>query len=174
MAAVRFPEAGRLGLLILLGVVLQAVVTSRVIVLGVSADFFLIFTVLVALGKGSVWGALFGFAAGLVADIVYLEPVGLRAFIYVVLGYGVGRYSEEFGVGTAWSVVVVAAVAAFAAQVVYGLFQLTLGQESFFRMVREQMFPAALVDALVAAPVYLVLVRLGLLEPPGGTGPSFK
>lgn len=174
-SAVRIPDGVRLGGMLLVAVAVQAIVTSRVLVLGVSADLFLVLAVLVALGRGSTKGALFGFGAGLLADIIYLEPLGLRTFIYLMLGYGVGRYSEILGVASAWTVVLLAAVSAFAAELVYGLFQVLAGQPgSFWAMLQQQVLPAALLDALVAAPLYLGLVRLGILDPPGGAGPSFK
>lgn len=172
--AERLPDIGKIVLLFVLALMLQAVLTNRLVVLGVTADFFLISTVLIAIGRGSMAGTVFAFFAGLIADVVFLEPIGLRTFIYVVIAYGVGRYGEEFGLHSAWSVVLLTLFAALFAQVTYGLFQLAMGQGSFWSMVPRQMVPAAVVNALVAAPMYLGLVRVGVLRPPGEANPSFK
>lgn len=175
MPAVRIPPGVKLGLLLLAAVALQALVTSRLAILGVTPDVFLILVVVVALGRGSVTGALFGFAGGLLADVVFLDPVGLRTFVYLVAGYGVGRYSEELGLVNAWMLVLLAGCVALVSQGVYGLLQFVLGWDgSLLAMVRTQILPAALLDGLLAAPVYLGLVRLRCLPPLEGANPSFR
>ena len=54
-------------------VLLQIVLISHISVLGVTADLFLILTVIVAVCRGSLEGAIFGFFAGLIADIAYFS-----------------------------------------------------------------------------------------------------
>ncbi len=82
----------RLALLLVLGIGLQAVFTSRFTVLGVTADVFLILPVLVGMSRGALVGALFGFISGLVADIVFMDPIGLRMLLYLLAGYLCGLY----------------------------------------------------------------------------------
>lgn len=171
----RLIETGRYVLLVLLAVFLQSVFASQLPLLGVRADVFVITVVLVAVGAGSTTGLVFGFIAGLTADVVFLEPVGTRAFMYLLAGYGVGRYVEEFGLASAWVVVILAGVASLASQGVYGVMQIATGAEgSFFSMVRHQMVPSAILDGLLAAPLYLGLVRLKLVHQPRPTGPLFS
>jgi rod shape-determining protein MreD len=175
MRGLRVPEPVRLGLLLLAAVALQAMLTSRVAVLGVGADLFLILTVLVALTRGALSGVVFGFCAGLVADVIFMDPVGMRAFIYLLVGYGVGRYSEELSLKPGWGLIALAASAALLAEVVYGTFQFVMGPHaSFFTMMKVQVLPATLVNGLLAAPVYLALVRIGALRQPGSKDPSFR
>ncbi len=165
----------RLALLLLVAVALQTAVFSRLTLLGVTADLFVILVVLVAVSRGPVTAAVFGFVAGLVADIVYLDPVGIHTLIYLVTGYVVARYVEEFGLRSAWMVVVLTGLVSLAAQCVYGVFQFVIGPEgSFFYMVRAQIIPAALLDGLLAAPLYMGLVRLHALPEPGAAEPSFR
>lgn len=153
-----------LGLLVL-AVALQAILTSRFTLLGVTADLFVIVTVLVGLTRGSLAGAVFGFVAGLLADMVFLDPIGLHAFIYFLTGYGIGRYAEWLPPISAWAVVAAAAAATLGSQFGYAVFQLlTGGGASFFGMLWVQVLPSALVNGLVAAPLYLGLVRVRLLE----------
>jgi rod shape-determining protein MreD len=168
--------AGRLALVLLAAVALQTVLSARLTVLGVTPDFFVILVVLVALDRGSLTGAVFGFAAGLVADIVFLDPLGWRAFIFLLAGYAVGRYSEEIGVVNAWLIIVGTAGVSLASQALYGLFQFLMGPSpDFLTMVRVQMIPAALLDGLVAAPLAMALTRLHVLRrQPGTQGPTFR
>lgn len=168
-------KIGRLVLLLLLGVVLQTVAVSRLTVLGVSADVYLILVVLVALGNGPLTGAVFGFCAGLLADVLFLEPIGLRTIIYLAAGYAVGRFGEEFGFGGAWSAVLAAAVVSLVVGFGYGVMQFVIGpQQGFFTMMRAQAIPQAALNGLLAAPLYLGLLRLRLVGGPGIPGPSYR
>lgn len=174
MGRERFLQLGRLALLLAAAVFLQTVVGSQLSFLGVSPDVFVILVVLVAVSSGSMTGSVYGFVAGITADMVFLDPVGMRAFMYLLIGYGVGRYVEEFGLGSAWVVVILAGVMSLASQTVYGILQVATGVEgSFFTMMTTQILPAALFDALIAAPLYLGLQRARLLSRPGAPGPIF-
>ncbi|NLT35040.1 MAG: rod shape-determining protein MreD [Gaiellales bacterium] len=151
--------------LLVLAVALQAILTSRFTLLGVTADLFVILTVLVGLTRGSLIGGVLGFVAGLLADMVFLDPIGLHALIYLVTGYAIGRYAEWLPPLSAWAVVAAAAAATLGSQFAYAVFQLlTGGGASFFGMLWVQVLPSALVNGLVAAPLYLGLVRLRLIR----------
>lgn len=160
---------GKVVLLFVIGALLQTLIISRVRVLGVGADLFLIMTVIVALVRGSMWGAVFGFVAGLAADITYLQPLGVRSLVYVVAGYVLGMLVARFGAESLWLVLLYAGGASVAAQVVFGLFEYVMGpRDGLFTMLGVQLLPEAMLDALVAAPVYLLLLRLRVLLPSRG------
>jgi rod shape-determining protein MreD len=155
---------GKVVLLLVFAVLMQVVLISHVSVLGVTADLFLILTVIVAVCRGSMEGAIFGFFAGLVADIAYFSPLGVRAFIYVLTGHFVGYFVARFGTVKPWSVVLLAGVASFLGQILYGLFQYVMGPRGgFLTMIGTQMLPEAVLDALITAPIYVLLVRTRLL-----------
>jgi rod shape-determining protein MreD len=159
---------GKAVLLLIVAVALQTLIVSRVSVLGVTADLFLIFTVVVAIGRGSLEGAVFGFFAGLVADIVFFQPLGVRSLIYVLAGYFVGMFVARLGMVSAWGVLFLAGGTSLVAQFVFGLFQYIIGpQADFFTMVGIQMLPEAILDGLIAVPVYALLVRLRLIRARG-------
>ena len=171
----RWVLVAKLALVLVLVVALQTVVASRVSILGVTADLFLILVVLVGMMRGSVAGALFGFCAGLVADIVFLEPIGLRAVIYLVAGYMAGRYLEAAGPPGAWAVMLLTALVSLLSQTAYGIFQFVVGpQAAFFTMLRVQILPAALLDGLLSVPVYLAVTRLRLLRSREASDVSFR
>lgn len=166
---------GKAGLLVVIAVALQVLVVSRVSVLGVTADLFLIFTVVVAIGRGSMYGALFGFLAGVVADTAFMETLGLRSLIYVLTGYFVGMVVARSGTVNPWGVLLVAGAASFLSQFLYSLAQYAMGPRAgFFTMLATQVLPETVLDALVTVPVYLVLVRLRVIPAPrldtGATG----
>ncbi len=158
---------GKLLLLFVIAVALQVLIVSRISILGVTADLFLILTVIIAIGKGSMEGALFGFFAGLLAGMAFYEPLGVHSFIYVLVGYFAGMLSGRIGAVTPWAVFLLAGVASFAAQFLYGLFQYTMGPRgAFFTMVVTQMIPQMLLDALVTVPVFMLLVRARVIPAP--------
>lgn len=166
-------EILRLGLLLVLGIGLQAVFTSRFTLLGVTADVFLILPVLVGMSRGALVGAVFGFLSGLIADITFMDPIGLRTLIYLLAGYLCGRYAEWMPPYSAWVVVGLAAAATLVGQFTYAVFQFVIGNRApFLSVMWRQVLPAAVVNGLLAAPLYLGLARLKLmprLEPGGAT-----
>jgi rod shape-determining protein MreD len=158
---------GRVVLLFVVAALLQTLVISRVSILGVSADLFLILTVILAISRGPLWGAVFGFVAGIAADIAYLQPLGLRALVYVVTGYSVALLAARFGTRSLWVVFLYTAGSSLAAQFVFGLFQYVMGPRvGLLSMLGTQILPEAVLDALVALPVYLLLLRLHLISLP--------
>jgi rod shape-determining protein MreD len=155
---------GKVFLLLTFAVILQTVLLSHISILGVTADLFLILTVIVAVSRGSLEGAVFGFFAGLVADIAYYQPLGVRALIYVLAGYFVGMFVVRFGTVSPWSVALLAGVTSVLAQFLFGLFQYIMGPRAgLLTMIGTQMLPEAVLDGLVAAPLYVFLVRVRLL-----------
>ncbi len=160
---------GKVVLLFVIGALLQTLIISRVRVLGVGADLFLIMTVIVAVVRGPMWGSVFGFVAGLAADITYLQPPGVRSLVYVVAGYVLGMLVMRFGAESLWLVLLYAGGASVVVQVAFGLFAYVMGpRDGLFTMLGVQLLPEALLDALVAVPVYLLLLRLRLLLPSRG------
>jgi rod shape-determining protein MreD len=158
---------GRVALLLALAVLLQAFLASRVSVLGVTADLFLVITVIVAISRGSTEGAIFGFLAGVIADITFFQPLGVRALVYVLAGYFMGMFVVRFGTVSPWSVLLLAGGSSFLAQFVFGLFQYVMGpRPAFLTMVGTQMLPGAVLDGLVATPLYVFLIRVRLIPAP--------
>jgi len=159
--------AGKFALLLVIAIALQVVVTSRITVLGVTADLFVILTVIMAVSRGSLVGAVFGFVAGLLADVAYMQPLGIHALIYLLAGYLVGMFVARFETGTPWAVLLLTGVSSFLAQFVFGVFQFVIGpRAAFFSMIGTQMIPEAILDALFAVPIYLLLMRARVIPTP--------
>ena len=159
--------AGRVALFLIFAVILQTVLISHLRILGVTADLFLILTIIVAVSRGSLQASIFGFVAGLIADIAYFEPMGVHSLVYVLAGFFVGMVVVRFGTVSPWSVALLAGVTSFLAQFLFGLFQYVMGPRGgFFTMIGLQMAPEAVLDGLITAPLYVFLVRVRLLPAP--------
>lgn len=87
------PRPLRQGLLGLGVVLLQYLVLSRFSLWGVTPDAVLLFVVINGLRGGRTVGALSGFAAGLLMDVL-VNPVmlGLNAMLKTLLGFAVGFF----------------------------------------------------------------------------------
>jgi rod shape-determining protein MreD len=155
---------GRLALLFVVAVALQTLIVSQISVLGVTADLFLILTIVIAIGRSSLEGALFGFAAGVLADIAYMQPMGVRALVYVLVGYFVGMVVQRFGSIGPWAVFLIAIGSSFSAQLIFAIVQFMLGPKAgLFTILGIQILPEAVLDGLIAIPVFVLLVHLRIL-----------
>jgi rod shape-determining protein MreD len=155
-------EVLRLAVVLLVAVLLQTAVAPHLRLLGAFPDFALIAVVCVALVKGAEAGAVFGFLIGMITAIALLEPFGLSAFVFVLVGYFAGRYAETADVPAGLAPLLTVFVATLVANVLFAMAQFLLAREVplgfFFGRV---LFPSLVFNTLLAAPVYL-LVRMWL------------
>jgi len=155
-------EIARLGVTLLVATLLQTTVAPNIRVLGANPDFALIIVVCVGLLKGSEVGAVFGFATGTLVAIALMEPLGLSAFVFVLIGYFAGRYAETADLSAGYAPLVSAFAATLLANVLLAMAQYLLERQvplGFF--LGRVLVPSLILNTLLAAPLYLV-VRLWL------------
>jgi rod shape-determining protein MreD len=158
-------EIARLVVMLFVAVLLQTTVAPNIRILGANPDFALIIIVCVALMKGSEIGAVFGFLTGVLVAIALMEPFGLSAFVFVLVGYFAGRYAETADLSAGFAPLVTTFAATLLANVLFAMAQFLLEREvpmGFF--LGRVLIPSLIINTLLAAPLYL-LVRLWL---PGG------
>ena len=97
---------------VLLGVLVQQTVLSRLGLPGGRPDLVLLVVVAVGLADGPGAGTLVGFGAGLTLDCLGDHPIGLQALVLCLVGYAVGRYRDEVDRSTIGPLLAVAAAAA--------------------------------------------------------------
>ena len=155
-------EVVRLAVVLLVAVLLQTAVAPHLRLLGAHPDFALIAVVCVALVKGSETGAVFGFLTGMLTAIALMEPFGLSAFVFVLIGYFAGRYAETADLPAGLAPLLTVFTATLLANVLFAMAQFLLAREvplGFF--LGRVLVPSLVFNTLLAAPVYL-LVRLWL------------
>jgi rod shape-determining protein MreD len=155
-------EIARLVVVLLVAVLLQTAVAPHLRLLGAYPDIALIAVVCVALLKGSETGAVFGFLTGMLTAIALMEPFGLSAFVFVLVGYFAGRYAETADLPAGFAPLFTVFVATLVANVLFAMAQFLLAREvplGFF--LGRVLFPSLVFNTLLAAPIYL-LVRLWL------------
>ena len=151
-------EVARLAAVLVVAVALQTALAPHLRLLGANPDFALIAVVCVALVKGSEAGAVFGFLTGLFTAIALLEPFGLSAFVFVLVGYFAGRYAETADLPAGLAPLVTVFVATLAANVLFALAQFLLARQvplGFF--IGRVLVPSLVFNTLLAAPIYVVV-----------------
>ena len=83
--------------LLFLAAVVQVAIAAPIEVAGGAPDVLLVTLVAVAFVRGSIFGAVAGFAAGFVLDVATLETLGVSSLLLTQVGYWVGRYGETTG-----------------------------------------------------------------------------
>ncbi len=155
-------EVARLAAVLVVAVALQTSVAPHLRLLGANPDFALIAVVCVALIKGSEAGAVFGFLTGVITAIALMEPFGVAAFVFVLIGYFAGRYAETADLPAGLAPLLTVFVATLVANLLFALAQFLLGREvplGFF--LGRVLVPSLVFNTLLAAPIYL-LARLWL------------
>ena len=175
----------RAGILLFLAVILQISGVGEIGVLGSSANLVPLVVAAVALYGGSITGAAFGFAMGLLLDLATGQAMGVSSLVLTAVGYGVGRFREvrdpahgliAIPVGTAATLGYVATFAAVS-------FMLDIGAK-ISPLIFSDMLVTTLVNGVIAIPVFALcrkLIRPSLVvdpfesrrrrRPPKETGP---
>lgn len=152
---------GRLAAAALVGVVLQVAALSQIQVFGVPPDITPLMVAAVGLLCGSVLGAGFGFAVGLLLDLALLQTLGLSSLLLVTVGYGAGRLRELRDPAHGLVPMGVGAAAAAAATFGYAVLQFLLGVDvPMSLLLLRDILLGIVLGTLLAIPVHAVVRRL--------------
>ena len=151
----------RLVLLGFFGVVIQESAVSQISIFGVSADLTPLMVMGVGLLCGSLTGAVFGFATGLLIDLILVQTLGVTSLLYIAIGYGAGRLRELRDPSHELVPLAVGAFAAAFAGLGMAVIQFLLGVDAPVSvLLLQQIFVVVLVDTLLALPVYALVRRI--------------
>jgi rod shape-determining protein MreD len=90
-------DAVKAATLLFFVVVVQLAIVADVEILGGHPNLLLVTLVCVALLRGSLFGAVAGFSAGLLVDTGVFGTLGFTALLLTLAGYWTGRYGETTG-----------------------------------------------------------------------------
>jgi rod shape-determining protein MreD len=158
-------RAGFAALAVALALVLQLTVFPHLAWHGIVPNLCLLVVVGAALSRGADFGAVTGFAAGLLLDLAPPADhvAGRWALALVLVGYVVGRVRAEARTPT--SVVLTVAVASFVGSSVFALTGLVLGEPvgtvpEMLAVIAVAVVWDVLLTPFVLPPVMAVLTRL--------------
>lgn len=145
----------------LLGGLLQLAAISQIAVFGVPADLAPLMVAFVGLLGGSLTGASFGFAVGLLIDVALLQTLGITSLVLTGVGYSAGRLRELRDPAHGLVPVAVGAAATAIAAVAVALIQFLLGVEApVSLLLLRQVLLAVVLNTLIALPLYALVRRM--------------
>jgi rod shape-determining protein MreD len=154
-------DALKAAVLLFVAAVIQVSLLSSIDLAGAVPDLLLVTLLSVALLRGALFGAVAGFAAGLVLDTAQLQTLGVTSLLYTVGAYWIGRYGEttgrDRGHAPFLSVGVVTLLYAVGALLLHYL----LGQGGSARaVIVDALLPSLFFNLLLTAPVYALVRRV--------------
>ena len=151
----------RLVLLGFFAVLIQESAVSQVSIFGVSADITPLVVMSIGLLCGSMTGAVFGFATGLLIDLVLVQTLGVTSLLYIVIGYWAGRLRELRDPSHELVPLAAGALASAFAGLGMAMIQFLLGVDApVSLLLLQQIFVVVLVNTLLALPVYALVRRI--------------
>jgi rod shape-determining protein MreD len=144
--------------------VLQVSIVAGIHVAGGTPDLLLVTLVVLALVRGSVFGAVGGFFSGLLADTANLGTLGLTSLVLTVSGYWIGRYGETTGRDRAHAPFLSVGVITVLASVGTLVLHFMLGENVSARGLLASLPATIVLNVLLTAPLYALVRRV--LRPP--------
>ena len=153
-------DALKAAALLFVAVLAQVSILGGYSPLGGSADLLLVVLLSIALLRGSVFGAVAGFGAGLLLDVANLSTLGFTSLLLTIAGFWIGRYGETTARdrfhAPYLSVLVVTLLYAFCALVL----RFVLGEPVPAHAVLTGLPAGVLWNLILTWPVYGVVRRL--------------
>ena len=163
-------DVARSTIVIVVALVVQHTLLDGVWVDGAHPDLMLLLPFAAGYAAGPDRGAVFGFIAGLVADLFLPTTFGLSALVGCLLGFATGTATRGLVRSSWWLPSVVAVTATAAGMGLYAILGAVLGDPG---MLKTDLAPALVVStpfaALLAVPV-LRFVSWALPEPGSSLG----
>jgi rod shape-determining protein MreD len=148
----------RVPLLLLVALLVHAQLLPDLQVAGVQPNLMLLVAVAGGIVAGPSGGALLGFAAGLLTDLLFLEtPLGVSALVYCLVGYAVGTLQTGVLRTNWWLPFITAFVACAAGEALFALVAAMLGEHG---LVNGRLLVIAGVVGLLDAALAVVVVPL--------------
>ena len=140
---------------------LQSTVFSSLEIAGGTPDLLLVTLLGIALLRGSIVGAIAGFAGGLVLDVANMGTLGVTSLLLALAGYWTGRYGETTGrdrTHAPFLAVLVLTILVTAGGVAL---HFMLGDEVSARHAfLDTLLPELALNLIIAAPVFALCRRL--------------
>lgn len=146
---------GRVAGLVLGALVLQVCLLAQFSFHGARPEVMILVVLAVGYLSGPDHGAVVGFAAGLALDVVLSTPFGLTAFVYTIMGYGIGSVTSGVVRSAPWISAPILGAGSAVAMVLYALIGAVIGLDTLGG-------PPLLTIVLVVAVVNTVLAPLAL------------
>jgi rod shape-determining protein MreD len=149
----------RLPVLLILALIAHTTVLPEIRIAGVMPDVMLLLAVAAGMEGGPSYGAVLGFASGMLADLLVPTPLGLSALVFTLTGYGVGIAQTGLLRSTWWFPMAAALAASSAGEGLFAFAGAMIGEPNLVNgHLPTVMLVVGITNGLLALPV-LRLVR---------------
>lgn len=162
-----------IALLLFTGALVETALFPYLTLAGYRPDVLLLLTAAFALRDGPMTGVLVGFAAGLLGDLLLVQPViGLTTVVFVAIGYVVGVVRPYLAVGSVTPPIVVAFATGLLGTLGYAVLSRLLGDPRYTpELVTQASIVVALYNTLLAPLAFPLVNLLSSRFPPARTSP---
>lgn len=142
---------------LLVNLLLESVIFVRFGILGIRPDSIIPVIIAMSLVSGSAKGTIYGFAIGMLLDVLFSRYLGMYAVGYVFIGLLAGFFSDKYFAHNPIFVALLTLFAYFAKEGIFALqliimrFEFTVGT-AFWRYF----LPSAMLTTIVSIPVYYI------------------
>ena len=151
----------RAACVVFVAAMLQTVIVSSLVFGGGAPDLLLVVVVALGLVRGSVVGAVFGFTAGVVVDLVTLDTMGITSLVLTLAGFWAGRYGETAGRDRRFGPVIAVGAITLLAGLFGFVLHYLLGEEVVARhALVTVLLPAFVMNLVLALPVHAFVRRV--------------
>jgi rod shape-determining protein MreD len=159
-------DAIKAGGLLVFAALVQVSLASTIEVAEGHPDVVLVLVIGIALLRGPVFGAVVGFWAGLVLDVVSLETLGLTSLLLTLVGYFAGRLGDVTTKSSAHPSLIAVGLGTIGfglgSAVLHFMLGSTISAGEFFVGV---LLPSLALNLLLAYPLYGLCRRIFQPEP---------
>jgi rod shape-determining protein MreD len=128
---------------------------------GVNPDFVLIILAIASFLLGPMPGQIMGFATGLVLDILSGGLLGITAFTYTVIGFGVGIVGGMvYGRNILISIILLFFVTILKAVLLSMLAAVFLESGYFGYFGQGRIFLEAVINCLLTVPIFFIIMKV--------------
>jgi rod shape-determining protein MreD len=146
----------RLLFAVVLTLLLQAGLVQHLGILGIRPDLMVLLLVLLSLRRGPVTGTIFGFLLGFLQDVLVPQTLGMNTLAKSVVGYGVGRVSQNLVVEGPPLHVLLILAAVLVHDAVFFLCFTGLNLPQFVSIFATLSLPTAIYTALIGVAITAV------------------
>jgi rod shape-determining protein MreD len=154
----------RLAFVIFVALMVQQTVMVALRIGGVHPDLLWLLPITAALADGPETGAIVGFWAGIVFDLVLPTPFGLSALVGCLLGYATGALTAAVDPRASWLKPVAALTGSVAADMLFAVLGAILGQDQMVQINFLSLFLVVGVSSVVLVLPVSRFVRWALAD----------
>ena len=153
-----------IGAVLVVGVLLETTVASRIAVFGIAPDIMLSIIVSYSILRGDVEGAAAGITGGLLMDVALGQAMGLFAMLGLLVGYFAGKpFRDFYRESYLLPMFITGAVAVVYGLALYMFNTLTIAYVGMFAHMAAVILPMAVYTMVVSIIVYRILYAVNYL-----------